>query len=156
MSNIKFDTVQFNDKRVPASFHDAILKLKDASSKQWISFEADGRYMHDDANRRIYCAVGYLLPVPLRRQLVDSDKGVRELPSVLGIELYELERYLGMSIDDAESIQGHFDHLSREYLQAANAKYARDGKVQAALKENRRIWRQYLDLLLERDNYALT
>lgn len=154
MSAIKYQRVTYDNKEVPASFHDALLKLKDATSKQWVSFDADGSYQTDGKGRPIYCAIGYLLPVEYRRQLMDSDKFVKDLPKVLGITKHELETYLGMDLVDAAKIQTEFDKLSRNYLTVVHKPYIRQDAIAQARTEARHAWHAFLDSFFEHDNYS--
>jgi hypothetical protein len=153
MSGISYERVRYGDREVPASFHDAILKIKDATAKQWISFEADGRYIVPKQNPPMYCAIGYLLPPIYRRQLVDSNKTVRELPSLLGVRRQELEILMGMDLADATAIQNKFDDLSRSFLTVSTTPYVTSEEVVAAKKRYRKEWAEFLNQLLEKENY---
>jgi hypothetical protein len=155
MSAFSYDRIKIDNREIPASFHDAILKLKDATAKSWISLDVDGQYSSTKGTMRIYCAIGYLLTVPWRRQLVDSANHVEELPRVLEIDPAALEIQMGMTIADAVGVQNKFDDISRGYLTVAHAKYVRKEAVHEAHKKYRKQWNDYLDSLLELDNYSL-
>jgi len=154
MSSTTFTRITVGNREVPASFHDALLKLKDATAKQWVSLESDGGYSVVKGDKKIYCAIGYLLPLDFRKQLVDCDKFVNDLPEVLGIEQHELEVVMGVAMEDAIEIQTKFDDLSRNYLTATHQPYVRIEAVKAAFAENRKAWNQFLTGLFERENYS--
>jgi hypothetical protein len=155
MSAVSYDRVKIDNREVPASFHDAVLKLKDATAKSWISLDVDGQYSADGEVHKIYCAIGYLLPVECRRQLDNSTNYVQELPRVLNISPDYLEIQMGVTIKDAINIQTKFDALSRSYLTVVNTKYVRQDTVKEAHKKYRREWNEFLDSLLEHENYSL-
>jgi hypothetical protein len=96
-----------------------------------------------------------LLPFDLRRQLVDSDKFVEELPNEFGITDSELEVMMGLAMTDAIEIQTKFDELSRNYITVTHKSYVRNGSIQEAWVQNRRAWGEFLNSLFERDNYSL-
>jgi hypothetical protein len=154
MSTITYTRITVGDREVPASFHDALLKLKDATAKQWVSLESDGAYLVLKGDRKIHCAIGYLLPPEFRKQLVDSDKFVKDLPEVLGVEQYELETMMGVAMEDAIEIQTKFDELSRNYLTATHQRYVRSDAIKAAFSENRKAWNEFLTGLFARENYS--
>jgi hypothetical protein len=154
MSAITYTRITVGNREVPASFHDALLKLKDATAKQWISLDSDGAYTVLKGDKKIYCAIGYLLPPEFRKQLVECDKFVNDLPKVLGVEQHELEVMMGVAMEDAIEIQRKFDDLSRSYLTASHKPYVRIEGIKAALAENRKAWNQFLTGLFERENYS--
>lgn len=150
-----YERVKLGTREAPASFHDALLKLKDATGKGWVSLDADGRYLVDKKPHKIYCAVGYLLPPEHRHQLVDSDKHANELPTVLNVEQHLLEKHMGISLEDAHEIQQTFDDISRKYLTAIDKPYLRQPAKNEARLKFRKEWVDFLDSLFERPNYSL-
>jgi hypothetical protein len=150
-----YERVKLGTREAPASFHDAMLKLRDATGKGWISLDSDGRYVVDKNPHKIYCAVGYLLPPEYRRKLVDSDKYVNELPKVLGVERHLLEMHMGVTLEDAQEIQTKFDDISRRYLTEIDKPYTRQPAKHEARRKFRKEWVVFLDSLFERENYTL-
>lgn len=112
----KLNQLEMNGCRMPATFHDAIYKIKDGLHKGLVSFEAWGRYeLKEPGQRTVYSPVGIMLTRAQRKAIVALD-GDDEHPFVVWApEVLEaftqrnIEGMLGMTLDEACDLEHEFD-----------------------------------------------
>jgi hypothetical protein len=146
---VKFNTVEINGFRVPATFHDAILKIKDGFQKGKISFVSTGHYeivdSHSDKN--VCCPIGYLLTSRQRKQFQNLDEDHNISNDINNDAVWDfigndnLHAMLGMYFDHADHLQSVFDEVGVKWHNGDSS------------KECRTAFNRYLNGLLAEPNY---
>jgi hypothetical protein len=144
---VKYNLVNINGFDVPASFHDAIRKIKDGFQKGKISFYLGGYFTaHEpDRNANAFSAIGYLL-TRKQRQIINklqeqqqpvifTDNAIRQM---FGDN--NLEGMMSMTVDDAADLQLNFEAIADTAIV--------DGNEAARIQFN-----EHLNKLLRRSNY---
>jgi hypothetical protein len=144
---VKYNLVTINGFDVPATFHDAIFKIKDGFQKGMISFYTGGFFVayEPDKNKNVFSAVGYLL-TRKQRQIIDelqeagtpvifTDKAIR---TMFGDS--NLEGMMSMTLDDAAEVQLMFEEIA-------------DNVPLDGMQRARQQFNDYLNTLLRKSNY---
>lgn len=142
----KYNTVALNGFRVPATFHDAVSKIKDGFEKGKVSFESVGLYQVTDPHRfrNVYCPIGYLLTVKQRDLMNDfgqeNENAVASDAPWKHFGEKNLQVMLGMCRSDAAAVQNTFDELGTNALGLST-------------KDQRKGFTTLLNEMLTRPNY---
>jgi len=144
---VKYNLININGFDVPATFHDAIFKIKDGFQKGMISFYTGGFFVayEPDKNHNVFSAIGYLL-TRKQRQIIDAlqEAGTPVLVTDKSIcTLFGEQNLIGMTgmrIEDAGDMQLNFEECA-EVVHT-------DGEQDARLHFNK-----YLNAQLQKPNY---
>jgi hypothetical protein len=144
---VKYNLININGFDVPATFHDAIFKIKDGFQKGMISFYTDTFCVTHDAikDKNVFSAVGYLL-TRKQRMIIDelqlSDGAVlftdEQVIKLVGEA--NLSAMLGMTLKDASDLKVQFEEIS-------------EGIGINSIEIVRQNFNKYLNNLLARPNY---
>jgi hypothetical protein len=127
--SVKYKTIEVNGIKVPATFHDAILKIKDGFQRGRVDFVSRGRYEFDDPDtgKKAYCPIGYLFTNAQRAALVEQDTfpeamtvDVEDLAAMFGED--NIVTVTGMSVRDGLELQQQFDSISDHPEDRLNAR----------------------------------
>jgi hypothetical protein len=146
---VKFNTVEINGFRVPATFHDAILKIKDGFQKGKVSFVSTGNYETKDYfnDKNVCCPIGYLLTSQQRKQFQLLDDEFNISNDINNNEVWDhfgndnLYAMLSMHFEQADDLQTSFDEIGMKLHNGDND------------KECRTSFTRYLNGLLAQPNY---
>lgn len=116
---MKYKTIEVNGFTVPASKRDAIKKMIDGIEKGVITPEASCKNMNDAGEK---CPIGYML-TDLQMECAKQDAELGSSVIALSWKYGEqnITTMMGMSLNDANKIQCHFDLLSEEFMIAVHA-----------------------------------
>lgn len=123
---LKYNTVKVNGIKVPATFHDALLKIKDGFQKGNVDFRAAGGYelYIEHEHRKVYCPIGYLLTRRQRKEiegmteLFDAHDGDNSIGGPLWDIIGEknMVAMLAMDREMAQRLQTLFDNLGQDHI----------------------------------------
>lgn len=117
--SIRYNTVEVNGIKVPATFHDALLKIKDGLQRDRVNFASVGRYEFYDpgTDKMAYCPIGYLFTAAQRAAIGE----IQEPLEAMGLDVDDLAALfgeknlitvMGMKLRDGLEIQQLFDNIA--------------------------------------------
>lgn len=126
--SVKYKTIEVNGIKVPATFHDAILKIKDGFQRGRVNFVAAARYVvyDEDTDKVVYSPIGYLFNNAQREAICAADDAseqpysmnVEELADAFGIK--NIATVTGMTVSDGLELQEFFDYIGTQYYEGSD------------------------------------